>query len=95
MLSESQVVENAIAAFTKIHTRAEHTAGIRAIDRGELNMQDMKCVQRHDGSWVCTLPHVHLPLMNLTYEFVYTVKDDLGRAEYSCNPINEFPNSKR
>jgi len=90
MLSRSQVVENAVAAFTKIHTHAEHTGGVRAIDGGELNLQDMKCIRRHDGSWVCTLPHVHLPLMNLSYEFVYTVKDDLRKAEYSCKPIDKL-----
>ena len=87
MLSESEVLENATRAFTKLHAGAERTAGVRAIDGGELNLREMDCVRKHDGSWVCNLPHIHLPLMNLTYEFVYTVKDDLQRAEYSCKPI--------
>jgi len=94
MLSESQAIENAIAAFTKLHARAEHTAGVRAIDRGELNVKDMKCVRKPDGTWVCTLPHIHLPLVNLIYEFIYTVKDDARKAEYVCNPINEMQGSK-
>ena len=87
MLSESEVVENAMAAFTKLHASAEHAAWVRAIDQGELNLREMKCVQKHDGTWVCTLPHIHLPLTNFNYEFVYTVKDDLRRAEYSCKSI--------
>jgi hypothetical protein len=88
MLSETEVVENAVKAFTKLHVRAEHTGeGVRAIDGDELNLQEMKCVHKHDGSWVCSLPHVHLPLSNLSYEFVYTVKDDLRKAECSCKPI--------
>ncbi len=95
MLSESQVVENAVAAFTKLHTHAERTAGVRAIDGGELNLQDMKCIHKHDGRWVCTLPHDHLPLTNLSYEFVYTVKDDLRKAEYTCRPIDKLPGSNR
>ena len=88
MLSKSQVVENAIAAFTKLHARAEHTVGVRAIDRGELNLKEMNCVEKSDGSWVCTLPHVHLPLVTLSYEFVYTVRGDPPKAEYSCKPVD-------
>lgn len=93
MLAEAQVVEAAAAAFTKVHSRAEHTAGVRGIDSGELNLKDMKCVRRHDGNWVCTLPHIHLPLLNLTYEFVYRVKDNLRKAEYSCKEIDKLPAS--
>ena len=88
MLSKSEVVENAMTAFTKLHVRAEHTGeGVRAIDGDELNLREMKCIHKRDGRWVCTLPHLHLPLSNLSYEFVYTVKGDLRKAEYSCKPI--------
>ena len=67
-------------SIPNLNTRPESST----LDRGELNLNDMKCVQREDGAWICTLPHHHLPLMNLVYEFSYTVKDDLTRAEYSC-----------
>jgi len=87
MLSQTEVVANAVAAFTKLHGHGEHTAGVRAIDRGELNLKEMNCVQKPDGSWICTLPHVHLPLVTLSYEFVYKVKTDPLKAEYSCDPI--------
>lgn len=88
LISEKDAVEGAVAAFKKLHAAAEHTAGVRALDRGELNLNEMKCVRREDGTWACTLPHVHLPLLNLIYEFSYTVKDDLRRAEYSCRAIS-------
>jgi hypothetical protein len=91
MLSETRVAENAVEAFKRVHAKAEHTAGVRAIDGDELNLQDMKCLQKRDGSWVCTLPHLHPPLTNLTYEFVYSVKDDLRKAEYSCKEITKLP----
>jgi hypothetical protein len=95
MLSETEVIGKAIAAFEKIHAHAEHGAGVRAIDGDELNLKDMKCVQKHDESWVCTLPHTHLPLENLSYEFVYIVKDDPHQAAYSCNLMDKMPDSKR
>jgi hypothetical protein len=88
LISEKQAVEGAIAAFRKLHVEAEHTAGVRALDRGELNLNEMKCVRRKDGTWVCTLPHIHLPLLNLIYEFSYTVKDDSRRTEYSCKTVS-------
>jgi hypothetical protein len=87
MLSKSEVLEDAERAFTKLHAGAERRGEVRAIDQGELNLREMNCVQKHDGSWVCNLPHIHLPLTNLTYEFVYTVKEDLRTAKYSCKPI--------
>ncbi|MGP8068377.1 MAG: hypothetical protein ACLP5V_00655 [Candidatus Bathyarchaeia archaeon] len=84
MITEKDAVHNAIAAFTTLHAEAQYRAGVRALDRGELNLYDMKCVQREDGTWICTLPHIHLPLLNLIYEFSYSVKDDFRKAEYSC-----------
>ena len=84
MISEEEAARNAIAAFRTLHAEAQYRAGVRALDRGELNLNDMKCVQDEGGAWICTLPHIHLPLLNLIYEFTYTVKDDLRRAEYSC-----------
>jgi len=88
LITEQDAVRDAISAFTKLHAEAQYRAGVRALDRGELNLYDMKCVQREDGTWICALPHIHLPLLNLTYEFTYTVKDNLSRAEYSCRTIS-------
>jgi hypothetical protein len=89
LISEQEVVHHAIAAFTRLHAKARYEAGVRDVDGGELNLNDMKCVKRGDGTWICTLPHIHLPLENLIYEFSYTVKDDLRRAKYSCENIPE------
>ncbi len=94
LITEQDAIRNAIAAFTTLHAEAQYRAGVRGLDRGELNLNDMKCVQREDGAWICTLPHHHLPLMNLVYEFSYTVKDDLGRAEYSCKNASLPESSK-
>lgn len=94
VLSEKEVVQHAIAAFTELHVHSEHTGGVRAIDRGELNMNEIQCVLQPDGSWACTLPHIHLPLSNLTYEFVYTVKNDFTTAKYSCTSINRIPDAR-
>jgi hypothetical protein len=90
LASEEEVVHHAIAAFTKLHAEARYRAGVRGLDGDELNLNDMKCIRRDDGTWICTLPHTHLPLENLIYEFSYTVKDDLRRAEYSCKNIPEL-----
>ena len=88
MLSELEVVEGAMKAFKKLQVRAEHTGeGVRVLDGDELNPREMKCVHKHDGSWVCTLPHLYLLPSNLIYEFVYAVKDDLRKEEYSCKRI--------
>ncbi|MGD0425072.1 MAG: hypothetical protein ABSA92_16705 [Candidatus Bathyarchaeia archaeon] len=46
MISEQEAVRNAIAAFTTLHTEAQYRAGVRGLDRGELNLHDMKCVAR-------------------------------------------------
>lgn len=89
LISEKEAVEGAVAAFKKLHASpAEHTTGVRALDGDELNLNEMKCVRRADGTWVCTLPHIHLPLSNIIYEFSYTVKDDSRRAEYSCKAVS-------
>ena len=89
MISKQEAVRHAIAAFTRLHAEARYKAGVRDLDGGELNLNDMRCVRREDGTWMCTLPHSHLPLENLIYEFSYTVKDDLRRAKYSCKNIPE------
>jgi hypothetical protein len=94
LISEQEAVRNAIAAFTTLHTEAQYRAGVRGLDRGELNLNNMKCVQREDGTWICILPHIHLPLLNWVYEFSYTVKDDLRGAEYSCKNIS-LPESNK
>jgi hypothetical protein len=87
MISEQETIRNAIVAFAKLHNRYNRKLGVRGIDRGELNLNDMKCVRAKDDTWICTLPHIHLPLVTLTYEFFYTTKHDLRQATYACNCI--------
>jgi len=88
MTSEKETVRNAIVAFAKLHNKFNCKLGVRGIDRGELNLNDMKCVRVRD-EWICTLPHIHLPLVTLTYEFSYitTTKHGLHKAAYSCECI--------
>jgi len=83
MVSEKDTVQRAIAAFAKLHGGGQV---VRGIDRGELNLNEMTCVQQKQGVWVCTLPHIHYPLNTLVYEFVY--KDQDGhKPHYTCQCI--------
>jgi hypothetical protein len=89
-MNEQDAVRNAIAAFTKLHSGPEYSSGVRGVDRGELNLNEMKCVPQKDGVWICVIPHIHLPLVNLTYEFSYKVREDPSKAECSCKVISEI-----
>jgi hypothetical protein len=95
MMSEQEAVRDAIVAFAKLHNRYNCKLGVRGIDRGELNLNDMKCVRVNDDAWICTLPHIHLPLVTLTYEFTYTTKHDLRQAAYSCSCITPILEIRR
>jgi hypothetical protein len=87
-MNKQEAIRNAIAAFMKLHSGPDYSSGIRGVDRGELNLNDMNCVPQKDGIWLCTFPHIHLPLVNLTYLFSYKVREDPGKAEYSCKAIS-------
>jgi len=86
MSSDKETVQNAIAAFRKLHGERNCRLVVRGIDRGELNLNDMACVQRRKGDWVCRLPHIHFPLVTLTYEFTYKVGDG-RKPRYFCHCI--------
>jgi len=87
MPSKEEIIQNAIVAFRKIHGGHDRKRIIRGVDRGELNLNNMECVHLKKGGWVCTLPHVHLPLMTMVYEFVYKTEGD-RRPQYSCECIS-------
>jgi hypothetical protein len=86
MTSDKETVQDAIAAFTKLHSGNNCRLVVRGIDRGELNLNDMACVERKKGVWVCTLPHTHFPLMTLVYEFMYEAEGG-HRPRYSCQCV--------
>ena len=97
MIAEKEAVRNAIVAFAKLHNKFNCRLGVRGIDRGELNLNDMKCVRVKDDEWACTLPHVHLPLVTLAYEFSYitTNKHGMRKAAYSCECISPILEPQR